>query len=398
MSGLPFTSTRRIEAIGEAIVTRVVELLHAPVFVIDAQGIVIASSNRHLVGLPVDPPTRELQQSALRVPLLLHSHSLQVAIGESHTGEVISPRLARAFIELAIDQLDLAERSPQEKADYKDGFIYDLLHGLVHDEAVILREARMLGLNITLRRAVLLVDARDYILMPSDDTHSPVNDNEVRNRAKTVIQSIVDCLLLPDDTICAYIGDGEIAVLKASNTKNLELWANGGDGSETASASWTNLHALKRAGTALLERLQRDTGTPISIGLGRYHPGIQGLARSYQDARVALSLGRRFQGQNHVHCLDELGIAAFIGVPDERTKIELATHLLSPLHHFPELHETLAVFFAQNCFPSATANQLSIHRNTLSHRLDKITALTGLDPRQFDDAIQIRLALLLHDL
>ncbi|MCY7322639.1 MAG: helix-turn-helix domain-containing protein, partial [Phormidesmis sp. CAN_BIN36] len=39
-----------------------------------------------------------------------------------------------------------------------------------------------------------------------------------------------------------------------------------------------------------------------------------------------------------------------------------------------------------------------IHRNTLSYRLDKITSLTGLNPRQFDDAVQIRLALLLRSL
>ena len=56
------------------------------------------------------------------------------------------------------------------------------------------------------------------------------------------------------------------------------------------------------------------------------------------------------------------------------------------------------LFFAENCCPSSTASQLCIHRNTLSYRLDKIKLLTGLDPRQFDDAVQIRLALLLRKL
>jgi carbohydrate diacid regulator len=122
------------------------------------------------------------------------------------------------------------------------------------------------------------------------------------------------------------------------------------------------------------------------------------LARSYQDARAALSLGRRFHGQNGVHCLDSLGIAAFVGVSDERTKIDLATYLLSPLDHEAELLSTLDHFFAEDCCPSATAARLSIHRNTLGYRLDKITSLTGLDPRRFDAAVQIRLALLLRSL
>jgi len=125
---------------------------------------------------------------------------------------------------------------------------------------------------------------------------------------------------------------------------------------------------------------------------------VQELARSYQDARAALSLGRRFHGPSGVHCLDSLGLAAFVGVSDERTKVELATHLLSPLDQEPDLLATLAAFFAANCAPSLTAHHLAIHRNTLSYRLDKITSLTGLDPRCFDDGVQIRVALLLRSL
>ncbi|WP_369128003.1 helix-turn-helix domain-containing protein [Ligilactobacillus salivarius] len=39
-----------------------------------------------------------------------------------------------------------------------------------------------------------------------------------------------------------------------------------------------------------------------------------------------------------------------------------------------------------------------MHRNTLNYRLDKIASLIGLDPRRFDEAVQIRLALLLRKL
>ncbi len=85
--------------------------------------------------------------------------------------------------------------------------------------------------------------------------------------------------------------------------------------------------------------------------------------------------------------LDDLGIAAFVGVSNERTKIDLADHLLRPLSGQPELLETLHVFFQENCSPTPTAESLSIHRNTLTYRLNRITALTGLDPRKFDDAV-----------
>lgn len=64
----------------------------------------------------------------------------------------------------------------------------------------------------------------------------------------------------------------------------------------------------------------------------------------------------------------------------------------------PELLKTLSVFFAHDLSPGETAAALAIHRNTLRYRLDKITSLTGLDPRRFDDAVQIRAALLLRSL
>jgi carbohydrate diacid regulator len=53
----------------------------------------------------------------------------------------------------------------------------------------------------------------------------------------------------------------------------------------------------------------------------------------------------------------------------------------------------LRVFFSANCSSVIAARQLSIHRNTLSYRLDKIATLTGLDPRRFNDAVQLRISL-----
>lgn len=215
---------------------------------------------------------------------------------------------------------------------------------------------------------------------------------------RPAVSGIVNFFYLPNETICAYLGDGEVAVLKASDTKNLASWVDRTQTFDRSGGGWANLPALRRAGNALLHHLQSTTATAVSIGIGRYHPGITALVRSYEDARAALSLGRRFCGQNGVYSLDNLGIAAFVGVSDEQTKVDLATHLLSPLDGEPELLETLATFFAQDCCPSTAAAALTIHRNTLSYRLDKVTALIGLNPRRFDDGVQIRLALALRAL
>jgi carbohydrate diacid regulator len=350
-----------------------------------------------LVGSHVDGSDFGEDMDYVRVPLRLDGESGEVLIAAPRTGEVISPRLAQVLAELIIDQTAVVDRLPN-KHELKNKFIHDLLHGSSGDEARLVREAQILGMDLTQPRVVILIDAAEYLLAPAHDESVDPSDARIRRRAQLVIGSVVDFFELPNDTICAYIGHGEIAVLKAGNKQSLFSWVSTNDERDISSPSWAHLAALKRAGTALLTRIRSDTGRTVNVGIGRHHPGLQGLARSYQDARAALSLGRRFHGQNRVHCLDSLGVAAFVGVSDERTKIDLAHYLLSPLDHVPELLGTLDTFFSQDCCPSSSAQLLSIHRNTLSYRLDKIASLTGLDPRRFDDAVQIRLALVLRSL
>jgi carbohydrate diacid regulator len=388
------TTASQFERVAESVAKRTSELLCARVAVIDDRGVIVAGSEPGRVGRVIDLDGPELAD-CLRVPIHFDGQAGEVIVAEPDGDETVSPRMAQVLVELVLGQTAMVARLPNQHL-WKNKLIHDLLHGLATDESGVLREAQILGMDLRRPRAVVLIDASDYILAPGRSASSDVSEAQVRRRSQLVIASVVSFFALPNDTICGYIGDGEVAVLKASSSHDLAAWMEHGDEQEAPNASWANLTALKRAGTALLARIRRDTNVSINIGIGRYHPGIRGLARSYEDARAALSLGRRFRGPNQVHCLDGLGVAAFVGIADERTKIDLATHLLSPLDHEPGLLETLTVFFEENCCPSSTAERLAIHRNTLSYRLDKAASLTGLDPRRFDDAVQIRLALLLR--
>lgn len=386
--------TGQFERVAHFVSERIAELLCTQVIIVDEQGVAIAigggANHKLLLHNKVTIPNSEF---SLRVPICCNGHSGKVMIAESEQSETISPRLLQMLVEMLVSQTAVVAQLPSQD-ELKNKFIHDLLCGSTLAEADILRQGQLLGMDFSRPRAVILIDAAEYILAAQHI--ASVNSEWIWQRAQFIINSIVSFFHLPNDTICAYIGDGEIAVLKASSTQDLNVWAKLEDSPSQSVPSWANLSALKRAGAALLTRLRCDTKVAISLGIGRHHPGIQGLAKSYQDARAALSLGRRFHGTNQVHCLDELGIAAFVGIADESTKIDLAKHLLSPLDQETDLLTTLDAFFKENCCPSTTANKLSIHRNTLSYRLDKISWLTGLDPRRFDDAMQIRLALLLR--
>jgi len=59
-----------------------------------------------------------------------------------------------------------------------------------------------------------------------------------------------------------------------------------------------------------------------------------------------------------------------------------------------ETMNTIVKFFENNLNVSETSRQLFVHRNTLVYRLDKIQKVTGLDLRQFGDAIIFKVAIL----
>ena len=293
---------------------------------------------------------------------------------------------------LARDELTGAPSRP------KNRLIFDLLHGIAGPEERVISEARSLRMDLSQPRAVILVDASDYVLAPVSQEAASGRLAGVRTRSRAVVTGIVAFFMLPHEAICADLGDGVIAVLKASNSRNLDGWVDQSASEFLNTPSWANLTALKRAANDLLLQLNAQTGESNSVGIGRYHPGISGLAASFADARAALTLGRRLYGPNRVHCLDDLGIGAFVGLDDEGMKMELAHHLLSPLDYEQQLLETLEVFFAADCSICQAAETLGLHRNTLTYRLSKVASVTGLDPRRFDDAVQIRIALVLRGL
>ncbi|HET9980290.1 MAG TPA: helix-turn-helix domain-containing protein [Ktedonobacterales bacterium] len=384
------------EQVIETVIQQCADLLKTRVWAIDHQGAIIAGSEAAVRGLPLSD-VADTSETRLRVPMNVDGQQSITIVAETASDDATPFHLAQALVELIVNQVTVINQIPNRR-QLERRFVYSLLFEPVSDEASALRHGASIGVDLTIPRAVLLIDASRYILGADRTTDRIADEGMAQKRAEGVIALIVEYFHLPRATICTYIGNGEVVVLKASTTKDLSAWTSREEGEALPIASWANLAALKRAARGLLSQLRAGIGSPVTIGIGRYYPGIDGLPRSYQDARAALTLGGHSLGPNRVHCLDALGIAAFVGVADARTKIDLATHLLSPLDHEDELLQTLQAFFEQDCCISATANSLGIHRNTLNYRLEKVASLTGLDPHRFDDAVQIRLSLVLRSL
>ena len=94
---------------------------------------------------------------------------------------------------------------------------------------------------------------------------------------------------------------------------------------------------------------------------------------------------------------EQLGIGRLIyqlPAPLCKMFINEVLHGLSMDQFDEETLTTVNKFFENNLNVSETSRQLNIHRNTLVYRLDKLQKMTGLDLRNFDDAIIFKIMLM----
>ena len=94
-----------------------------------------------------------------------------------------------------------------------------------------------------------------------------------------------------------------------------------------------------------------------------------------------------------------LGIGGMIGdLSDAACERFLNECFGSKLHSRLSEEELQMVnrFFEKDLNISETARELYLHRNTLVYHLEKLQKKTGLDIRHFDDAMRLKLALMIE--
>ena len=154
---------------------------------------------------------------------------------------------------------------------------------------------------------------------------------------------------------------------------------------------------LEKLAGSIVDTLFGEFYTHCVVGIGTTATGIRDLARSFKEAQVALEVGKVFDTERSIVSYDNLGIARLIyQLPT--TLCEMFLKEVFKRGSIESLdHETLFTiqrFFENNLNVSETSRKLFVHRNTLVYRLEKIKKITGLDLREFEDAIVFKVALM----
>ena len=154
---------------------------------------------------------------------------------------------------------------------------------------------------------------------------------------------------------------------------------------------------LEKVATTIEEALREDGESHVFVGIGTLALHLRDLAKSYKEAQIAIEVGKVFDTERYVINYENLGIGRLIyQLPT--TLCEMFLQEVFKKNPIDALDQetlfTIYKFFENNLNVSETARKLFVHRNTLVYRLEKIKKLTGLDLREFDDAITFKVALM----
>ncbi len=154
---------------------------------------------------------------------------------------------------------------------------------------------------------------------------------------------------------------------------------------------------LEAFGLGLYELIASEWTGIFNLSVSEPLQPAHGLVSALRLLRESVYLGKTFHVTRHVHLPWELGVERLVyGIPaDQRERFMEEFEGLDAILTDSETLTTLETFFQMNCNVSETAKRLYVHRNTLIYRLDKVKQETGLDVRNFGDAVLMRLAVLL---
>ncbi len=363
-------------------VTQVMSLLGRDVSIVGSDGTVLASYDPGLVGS--QPAGIERVLKANDVVELPDGRAVGFAIKqqEHQLGALLihaEPKVVQEFIPLTRSLVGLLveQESRHALAGNLDQLLWQLFHSLSDAERErLVNEAKLLGIDLGVPRFVVLFSSAGF----SDKLAKAADKEPTINRFKEKLNREVSAIFPSSSAnVITYFGHDVFLLLKDA-TK----------GEET-------VEMFRQKAPQMLQNIG-DTTAAITAGIGNLYLGVAGLLTSFKEAEAALRLGGKLHGSGRPYYVDDLGMyVVFSDVATDR-QLGLAKKLLAPLLQEPDLLKTIRAYFEQNLSLTKAAETLHIHRNTLIYRLNKIKELVKLDPEVFEDAVQIRLAVMLLDL
>lgn len=153
----------------------------------------------------------------------------------------------------------------------------------------------------------------------------------------------------------------------------------------------------RRVARTIVDTLSTEALIRVQLAYSFIITNLTELPEAFRETSLALKVGKLFYSEQTVFPYNELGIGRLI----YQLPVSLCENFLKEIFgsDMPETfdEETLGTinrFFQNNLNIAETSRQLHMHRNTLIYRLEQIEKRTGLDVRLFEDAMTLKIAIM----
>ena len=192
--------------------------------------------------------------------------------------------------------------------------------------------------------------------------------------------SLVESCLAETQDLIVQMDDNRIAVVKFLDSAQLPI----------------------EFGRFLSQSLLEELGVRAGIGIGGEVKSFSQIAFSYRQASTAVRMGGLFGSEGKVHAYREFMLVKMIeDISKDKMKEYIDQFCLKDAEEIfedEEMTSTAEEFLENSLNISETSRNLFMHRNTLMYRLDKIERITGLNIRNFSDAVTFRVITILYKL
>lgn len=382
-------------AIAQSIVDITMSVLHVNVNIMDVNGTVIAAGDKSRIGTFHCAAAEVIATGQKKAVSAQEAATMDnVEPGATYPivykGEVIgalgmtgAPEYVDKFVELGalyallfIEQEDMKQRVFQEQR-VRESILLDLFTGRCLKDADFFLQ-RLAGLNYRLDKAHRVIAVRLEALEHQTDM--------------ILCQQIKDRLtdLLANKRICGapLIGcfvQSHLALLAPVQSKPCAP--------ERFAAEVKDLY----------DCLRQATGNQVLIAIDGICESWMDIPAAFAQAKGTLEIACRYNQKDGVIRSDDyLTEYTLLHIPAQERQRFTSTVLGKLCTGKPRQRElllqTLRTYFQNDMNAQKTAEKLFIHRNTLNMRLNKIREWSGLSPQRFQDAFNLRMAIILMDL
>ncbi len=356
-----------------------ISLINDEIVMLDDKGVCISSSNDKNVGrkfaIDVNSPDVVKQSMPIECP---HENVDFFLVLDKKNVDKYNLNIIQKLSSM------VAQKQLHELRAFKgstDDFISRLLEEVNEDNAeAFAQEAKDYGLDLDKPYLTLAIRISGFDKKLQDLTGFDKNE-EIEKWKRRIVSAINGFFTKLPVVHVFYKGDDTFLVIKEADLVDEKKM----------------VKMLRTSFNSIFAPLRFSQDDHIIAGIGSSCQGALDVAKCLKEAILACRIAAKLHKQDGGFTFDEFGIISILADRDSDETNKFAQKILERIKNDVML-ETLNTFFDCNLSVTETARKLKLHRNTVIYRLNRINELLNLNPRNLEEAISIKTALLIRQI